>query len=228
MSSPATTGESPIFTIQRFAAPLRQRVVEEIRLAIVSGRFASGSRLVERLLCEQMQVSRTVVREALRQLESEKLIEMVPNVGSIVRSLTLREARSLYEVRASLESLAARDCAERASDDVIEQLAGVLESITAADPAGLDEMLALKDAFTSVIVSGSANEVAGVMLTSIHARVSRLRAITLGSPGRMTTTIAELSKIYEAIARHDGEAAGEASRAHIENAAAIALGFLND
>ena len=99
---------APTLEVQRHAAPLRQQVVEALRLAIIDGRLAPGARLIERELTEMLRVSRTVIREALRQLESEGLIAIVPNKGPVVRALTLAEAKDLYQIRAVLEGLAAR------------------------------------------------------------------------------------------------------------------------
>jgi DNA-binding transcriptional regulator YhcF (GntR family) len=92
--------------ITRTAAPLRQQVVKAIREDILDGGLVPGQRLVESVLCDAYGVSRTVIREALRQLESEHLIRVMPNLGPIVTVLTESEIKSIYVVRASLEGLA--------------------------------------------------------------------------------------------------------------------------
>ena len=99
---------SALAAIPKLAAPLRQQVLDELRQSIIAGRLNPGERLIERELISMMGVSRTVIREALRQLESEGLVAIVPNKGPIVRTLTLEEARDLYAIRAVLEGLAAR------------------------------------------------------------------------------------------------------------------------
>jgi len=86
----------PTLEVQKLAAPLRQQVLDGLRQAIIDGRLVPGARLIERELTEMMGVSRTVIREALRQLESEGLIAIIPNKGPVVRELTLAEARDLY------------------------------------------------------------------------------------------------------------------------------------
>ena len=105
-----------IDVIQRFAAPLRLQVLDGLRRAIIDGRLAPGARLTERELTEMMGVSRTVIREALRQLETEGLIANVPNKGPVVRALSLAEARDLYMIRAVLEGLGARLFVTNADD----------------------------------------------------------------------------------------------------------------
>jgi len=109
---PAT---APLSFIERSAAPLRRQVLDELRQSIIAGRLAPGSRLIERELIAMMGVSRTVIREALRQMESEGLVANIPNKGPVVRELTLAEAKDLYSIRAVLEGLAARLFSENAS-----------------------------------------------------------------------------------------------------------------
>jgi len=107
-SSQVPPNGAALSAIPRAAAPLRRQVVDELRHSIISGRLRPGARLVERELIAMMGVSRTVIREALRQLESEGLVAMIPNKGPVVRELTLVEAKDLYSIRAVLEGLAAR------------------------------------------------------------------------------------------------------------------------
>ena len=103
------------FRVERVAAPLRHSVTENIRYAIATGRFKGGERLPERELCELTGVSRTLIREALRQLESEGLIEVVPHRGPVVATLSADQARDIYEVRIQLEGLACKLFAEKAT-----------------------------------------------------------------------------------------------------------------
>src|SRR5690606_38258491 len=108
---------SGAFRVERVAAPLRHQVIESIRNAIVTGHFKPGERLLERRLCEMTGVSRTLVREALRQLESEGLIEVVAHRGPKVAVLKPDMAKDIYLVRAKLEGLAAALFARRPSQD---------------------------------------------------------------------------------------------------------------
>ena len=112
-SSPIQSSGAVLSTIDKSAAPLRRQVLDELRQSIIAGRLAPGARLVERELTAMLGVSRTVVREALRQLESEGLISIIPNKGPVVRELTLGEATDIYSIRAVLEGLAARRFVER-------------------------------------------------------------------------------------------------------------------
>ena len=100
-------------SVSRPVGNLRTQVVEKLRQALIDGHFAPGVRLTERELCELLGVSRTLVREALRQLEAEGWVENVPYRGPTVAAISAEEARELYEIRAVLEGWAAQRCAER-------------------------------------------------------------------------------------------------------------------
>src|SRR5580700_10031410 len=134
--------------IRKFAAPLRQQVLDELRQSIIAGRLNPGERLIERELISMMGVSRTVIREALRQLESEGLVAIVPNKGPIVRTLTLEEAHDLYAIRAVLEGLAARLFVEQADDHQIARLEKAFAFLeTAYESADAPKMLEAKNTF---------------------------------------------------------------------------------
>ena len=104
------------------AAPIREQIVHNLRVAIVQGQFKPGQRLIERELCELLGASRTPIREALRQLETELLIELKPNKGPVVAKVTKKDAEEIYQIRQLLESLACRLFAENASEKDIKRL----------------------------------------------------------------------------------------------------------
>jgi DNA-binding GntR family transcriptional regulator len=215
--------------VSTVAAPVRTQVLHNIRQAILTRRFKPGQRLIERELCDLTGVSRSPVREALRQLESEGLVEIVPNRGPVVAAITRAEAAEIYDVRAALESLAAHRFAERASDAEIKQLAARLGAIeTAVREGRLTEIVARKDDFYTVLLGGARNGVIRHMLDSLHARIAYLRATSLSRPGRGEQTVVEVTAIVSAIKRRDGDAAARLSREHVEHAAEVALASLGD
>jgi DNA-binding GntR family transcriptional regulator len=196
-----------------------------LREAIVEGDYEPGERLVETPLCERFGVSRTVIREALRQLESEGLVRMVPNRGPVVAELTVADARALYEVRTALEGLAAALFAERADDDTRASLVDALEAIREAY-AGTDigRRLAAKDRFYDILFAGAGNEVIESVLRGIHARVQLMRRLSLGSPGRLQRSLDELTRItHSAAIDRDPIEARAASEAHVRAATDVAL-----
>src|ERR1700710_663202 len=111
----------------RIAAPLREQVIAALRQAILDFQLQPGQRLVERELIEQLGVSRTTIREALRELTSEGLVTVVPPKGAGGATPTLDDAIDLYEVRAALESLVVQRFVERASDAQVDRLEAAVE-----------------------------------------------------------------------------------------------------
>ena len=92
--------------VERAPAPIRSRVLDNLRQAILERKLAPGQRLIERELVELTGVSRTSIREALRELAAEGLVTTIPNKGTVVATVTAEEARQLYQVRSALEGLA--------------------------------------------------------------------------------------------------------------------------
>jgi DNA-binding GntR family transcriptional regulator len=214
----------PKLGIQKFAAPLRQQVLDGLRQAIISGRLAPGARLTERELTEMMGVSRTVVREALRQLETEGLIANIPNKGPVVRTLSLDEARDLYSIRAVLEGFAARLFAEKASEAQLSSLASALTRVISAYESGdATQVLESKNGFYSVLFEGAGSETLSSMLATLHARIWRWRALGLTHPqrsdDRSRESIANLQAVLGAIRARDGEAAERLTREEANKAA---------
>src|SRR6202047_1311284 len=147
--------------IEAVSAPLRLQVVQTLRKAILQGRFAPGARLVEKDLCELMGVSRVSVREAFRQLESEGIIENIPNRGPVVATLSRAQVKDVYEVRQALEALAAKLFASNATEKQVEELSNATETLALVYRSGnVDEIVAAKDVFYGVLYSGCGNEVA--------------------------------------------------------------------
>jgi DNA-binding GntR family transcriptional regulator len=215
-------------TLLRDAAPLRRQVTDLLREAIVSFSYRPGERLVEREMCDHFGVSRTVIREALRHLEAEGFVELVPGHGPVVSTITPQEARELYELREVLESLAAAYFAERATDEQKRALAGTLRSVkTAVQQKNLASELSAKDDFYGVLFQGVGNSVLVGVLRSIQGRSQVLRSYSLQTPGRAAKSLAELKVIVDAIERGDAKAASRGAAIHVRNAAAAAIESLN-
>jgi DNA-binding GntR family transcriptional regulator len=223
----------PHLAIQKFAAPLRQQVLDGLRQAIIDGRLAPGARLTERELTEMMGVSRTVVREALRQLETEGLIENIPNKGPVVRTLSLAEARDLYSVRAVLEGFAARLFADKATDAQIVRLDEALVRVVAAyDSGDASAVLDSKNSYYGVLFEGAASETLSSMLAALHARIWRWRALGLTHPrrsqDRSRESVVSLQAILGAIRSRDGDAAERLTRDEAQKAAEEVIRLLGE
>lgn len=220
---PALRAALPI--IQKAAAPLRRQVLEELRQSIIAGRLAPGARLIERELIAMMGVSRTVIREALRQLESEGLIAIIPNKGPVVRELTLDEAKDLYSIRAVLEGLAARLFAENAGDEQLKKLEQALNATGKAYDRGVpEEILEAKNRFYDVLFEGAGSETLSSMIGTLHVRIWRWRALGLSHPQssmeRSKESMQGLRGMLTAIKARDAGLAERAIRAEVTKAAA--------
>jgi GntR family transcriptional regulator, trigonelline degradation regulator len=209
--------------VQRVAAPLREQVLDLLRQAIVEHRLKPGQRLIERELVEQIGVSRTTIREVLRQLAAEGLVATIPQRGAVVAVPTAEEAAELYEVRAALESLAARRFVEHGSESQVAALRAAFEQVaevmSAGDDADVLAMLQAKDLFYDVLLKGSGNRSIHSILSGLTARVSVLRATSMSQPGRALQSLTEIEAIVDAIERGDADAAAQASAYHVEMAA---------
>jgi GntR family transcriptional regulator, trigonelline degradation regulator len=224
---------SPGITIKKQAAPLRQQVLEALRRAIVSGRLAPRQRLTERALIEMLGVSRTVIREALRQIESEGLIEIIPNKGPVVRELSPEEAEELYLIRAVLEGLAARLFAENASVSMVDELDAALEAVVFAyEGEDGEEALDAKTRFYDLLYRGGASQTLASMLGTVQARVWRWRAVGLTHPRRTTSRLREsiknLRTMTAAIRARDSEAAESIARREVSNAAEEVMRLIDE
>jgi len=217
----------PSLTVTRSVAPVRQQVIENLRRAIVEGRFGPADRLVERELCALTGASRSSVREALRQLEAEGLVETLPDRGPVVRTVSATEAEDLYQVRAQLEGLVGRLFASRATAAEVAELRESFEDLAKAfrskDPA---VPLRAKDRFYDVLTTGCRNATLDALLQALHNRIALLRATTLAQPGRSDKTLVELERIVRAVEKRDGDAAWAACVAHVDAAASVALTVL--
>ena len=221
----------PILDIAKLAAPLRVRVEEVLRQAIIEGRLAPGQRLTERQLTTMTGVSRTLIREALRQLESQGLISVIPNKGPVVRELTAAEGRDLYAIRAVLEGLAARLFVENADERMVADLLKAVDAVIAAyERTDFPEALKTKNHFYEVLFRGSGSETLSSMLQTLHARIWRWRALGVThpqrSPGRAAEAVRGLKAISAAIRRHDASMAEQASRDEAMRGAAEVMKLL--
>ncbi|OZC59823.1 GntR family transcriptional regulator [Rhodococcus sp. 06-621-2] len=213
---------SPV--VGRVAAPLREQVIGALREAILDSRLRPGQRLVERELIEQLGVSRTTVREALRELTSEGLVTVVPQRGAIVSAPSVEDATDLYEARAVLESLVVERFVKRATKSQILQLDAAAERFAEVSESGasLHEVLAAKDVFYDVLVAGSGSSVLQQLTEGIQARVRVLRGTGVAPQGH-GGAIEELRAIVSAISDGDGPRAAGLYTLHIQRAAAHAL-----
>ncbi|MDH0745015.1 GntR family transcriptional regulator [Pseudomonas sp. GD03842] len=215
--------------VLRQASSLRHQVQDALRNEIISGRFKPGDRLVEQQLYTALDVSRTSLREALRQLEAEGLVEQVPHRGAYVASVDAKDAVQIYDVRGALEVLAVRNFVRHATDEDVGELVEVFDEFEQQSHTRCVDgtaLLDIKRRFYHVLLDIEQSRVVGGMLEQLNNRVSLLRALSLGREGRMPHTLAELKEIVRNIERRDEEGACAAALLHVANASKNVLALL--
>lgn len=203
---------------------LKESALESLRGAITSNILKPGDRLVERTLCETMGVSRTVVRECIRHLESERLVVGIPNSGFIVASISDAEVKEIYEIRTLLECSAVKECSQKATPEVIKKLYSLHEGI--AKYLHNDDVktgLKLTKDYYELIFKTAEKHVSWDLFEQLNSRISRLRALTLSTTGRKTSGPKDLFDIIKALEEKDAEKAGEICARHLKEAYEIAM-----
>ena len=187
---------------------LREKILEHIRDAIISGALKAGTRVSEPELAERYGISRTPIREAFRQLESEGYLTVIPRRGAVVSEFSQKDIEDFYAIKSILEGYAARQACSRLTDKELGRMQ--------ANNCRLTELATLKDIKTFVrvhndfhetFIKAADNEKLRELITSVVTRFQRLRLMSLSLPGRMEIVIQEHAKIIEAFCRKDAEAA---------------------
>lgn len=206
------------------AFAVRHSVVERLTAAITNGVFKPGDKLIERDLCERFEVSRPSIREALRQLESEQLVKIIPNRGPIVRAISLEELNELWDLRAAVESVAARRFAMHGTQ---EDFAGLETSIERLDEAlkhrDQQAIRQRKNEFFECFARGSGNKVLPYVLKQLNARLSFLWTSSLSHPGRPEESISELKLLLSAVKSRNPEVATAAVTIYNAHAREVSL-----
>jgi DNA-binding GntR family transcriptional regulator len=206
---------------------VRAMVAQKLREAIMSGTLKPGQRLVERELCEMTGVSRPSIREALRLLEADGLVNTVPHRGPVVSTISLEEARQLYAARAVLEGFAGRECARLRDPAVVRRMGDALTRLKAA--FAKPDMIAVLEAktdFYAALIGGCQNAFIERMLKPLHDRITLLRITSMSQPKRINKSLREVTAIWRAIQSGDEELAERCCIDHIKAAAIAALDMI--
>lgn len=198
------------------------RLLEDIRL----GRILPGARLRETDLAARLGISRTPVREAIRLLEADGIVEHIPRQGASLRRLGYAEVMELYEMRTVLEGTAARLAARAASDLELSELAEINATMAAATDAA--SIARLNAQFHTGILNAAKNRYLRRAMDSMRRTLMILGPTTLMDPARATGAAAEHAALLEALQARDGPRAEAAMRAHIEAAHRVRLRQLRD
>jgi len=200
--------------------PLRERIADRLRSDIIKGTYKDGERLVEPKLAEMLGISRTPIREALRQLENEGFVEIVPRKGAVVKELTLKDIDDLYAIKANLEGLAAKQATENISEKDIEKLNSINEKfhkISSGKTNIIEEYLKYNLDFHNMFIVLSKNHKLIEILKGLDKNFQRLKSILVSKSDRAAEARKEHDKIIKAFATKDPDLAEKTVRWHIEN-----------
>ncbi|GFI42806.1 HTH-type transcriptional repressor RspR [Lachnospiraceae bacterium] len=200
---------------------LRGRVFQRLREDILSGVYRERDELREITIGEEMGVSRTPVREALRQLELEGLVTIIPNKGAYVTGISRKDVADIYKIRSMLEGLCSRWATEHITEKQIEELEEVLLlsefHLHKKREGQTEQVTELDGKFHKILYEASNSRILGHVLSDFHKYVQMARALSVGEKNRAEKSIQEHREILEAIKKHDGELAERLANQHILN-----------
>ena len=198
--------------------PLRDVVFNTLRRSILTGELKPGERLMEIHLADKLGVSRTPIREAIRKLELEGLVTMIPRRGAEVAQITEKHLRDVLEVRRALDALAVELACERITDAELESLKDACDNFEKETKQGNANRLARADvAFHDIILNASGNERLVQMISNLSQQMYRYRLEYVKDETSYERLIAEHVAIYEAIRDRNGRSGAEAIKNHIDN-----------
>jgi DNA-binding GntR family transcriptional regulator len=203
---------------------VQDQAVIALRQAILSGVLKPGERLVDRRLCQALDIGRNTLREAFRQLEAEGFVTRVPHQGITVAKMSAEEARDIYDLREVLECHAVGRFTDFAEDALVTALHAATSGLREAfESSNVTAMLERKRNFYEVLYKGAANAALHEYADLLSMRLFRLRALSLSRPGRPQQSIDEIDRAVRLIVERRRDDAVAQWRTHIRNAASAAL-----
>ncbi len=197
---------------------LTERVYQELRENILSGKYKEGEALTELGIAKTLDVSRTPVREALHQLEQEELVELRPNRGAIVKGITIDDIRDIYEIRSLIEGLAAARVAEQATAEELNQLEETLDLTQFyLERENYEKLESMDGRFHQQLYELCRSRMLRRILKDLHNYVGQSRGASLKTEGRAQESIKEHRRVLEAMRAHDPELAKERMTEHVLN-----------
>jgi DNA-binding GntR family transcriptional regulator len=203
----------------------RQKIVEELQAWIASGRFKPGQRLVEVHLSDLFGVTRGRIREALRKLEQDGFVQIVPNVGATVAEFSQKEIGHIYDLMSVVEGLAVRVITPFMTEEQLQKTKVLVYRVEAARKP--TQFFELNNQFHSFLIGLTENEHLIKLAQNFMSRIRCLNLQCLFSPGQMTASIKEHRKIYEAIKAGKAVKAEQLMRNHLLSAKNRLIKFLN-
>jgi DNA-binding GntR family transcriptional regulator len=205
-------------------AALHEQAATRLRQMLVENRIAPGAKLNERELAEVLQVSRTPLREAIKMLAAEGLVELLPNRGAIAVALTDDDVRNTFEVMAGLEALSGELAARRITDDELAEVKAMqFEMMAAYTRRDLSNYYRLNSRIHSAINAAAKNPVLTMTYNQVNARLQALRFRSNQDGEKWKRAVNEHEKMIEALCAHDAEAMREVLVTHLNNKRDVVL-----
>ena len=183
---------------------LRERILETIREAIIRGSLKPGEKVAEPELAERFGISRTPIREAFRQLESEGYLTVIPRKGAVVTSFSQKDVEEFYAIKSILEGYAARRACQNLSVKEVEKLEAINAKLQQlAEDSDVKQFFKVHNDFHDLFIKAACNDKLCEMINSLVSKFQRLRLASLSLPGRMKISVQEHEKIIEAFRKKD-------------------------
>ena len=197
---------------------LRGKVFEKLRNDILRGKYKKGDELVECTIGKEMGVSRTPVREAIRQLELEGLVQLIPNKGAFVTGISSKDVMDMYLIRAKLEGLCAAMAAEHVTEEQLEKMEEtILLSDFQVEKGNFEQVCQQDGEFHKLLYEASGSRILAHTLLDFHQYLQRVRMASVRQRKRTQPSTREHKEILEAIRKKDASAADRAAYQHIVN-----------
>jgi len=199
--------------------PLREVVCETLRTAIIEGILKPGERLMEIQVSEELGVSRTPVREAIRKLELEGFVVMIPRRGTYVSDLSIKDINEVFEVRTALDVLAAGLAAERITDQELEQMERLLVELGEyIEQDNMQKIVEADSAFHDLLYSASRNVRLVGIINNLREQLTRFRSLSMSYPGRLKQMLGEHTRMVESLGLRNVTLAKRLAGEHMANA----------
>lgn len=197
---------------------LRERIVEFIKDAVISGSLKPGERVPESEIAERFGISRTPIREAFRQLESDGFLIMTPRKGAVVSPITDKDVREFYAIKSLLEGYAAEKACMELTDKEIKKLQDLNTEMEKNEEKGhVKNFFKLDNQFHEVFIKACGNEKLCALINQLVEQFERFRITALSLPGRMHNSVSQHKEIIEAIEDKNTELVSTLVRANAES-----------
>lgn len=184
---------------------LREKILETIREAILKGNLKPGEKVAEPELAERFGISRTPIREAFRQLESEGYLTVIPRKGAVVAALSEKDIQEFYAIKSILEGYAAELAAAKLTEKEIEKLEAINDRLKQlAEEGDVKTFYRVHNEFHEMFLKAAGNSKLYELIQQLGLKFNRLRMASLSVEGRMAISVAEHDKLLEAFRKHDG------------------------